>query len=48
MDHFSRALHLEYSSRGIFVQSLIPFQVKKKQKLNVMFTRNICKKLINI
>lgn len=27
MDHFSRALHLEYSSRGIFVQSLIPFQI---------------------
>ncbi|XP_041662014.1 inactive hydroxysteroid dehydrogenase-like protein 1 [Cheilinus undulatus] len=29
MDHFSRALHLEYSSRGIFVQSLIPFQIAK-------------------
>ncbi|XP_034556128.1 inactive hydroxysteroid dehydrogenase-like protein 1 [Notolabrus celidotus] len=27
MDHFSRALHLEYSGRGIFVQSLIPFQI---------------------
>ncbi|XP_074541223.1 inactive hydroxysteroid dehydrogenase-like protein 1 [Halichoeres trimaculatus] len=27
MDHFSRALHLEYSSRGIFIQSLIPFQI---------------------
>uniref|UniRef100_A0A3Q3X4C8 Inactive hydroxysteroid dehydrogenase-like protein 1 n=1 Tax=Mola mola TaxID=94237 RepID=A0A3Q3X4C8_MOLML len=26
LDHFSRALHLEYSGRGIFVQSLIPFQ----------------------
>uniref|UniRef100_A0A3B4WRT3 Hydroxysteroid dehydrogenase like 1 n=1 Tax=Seriola lalandi dorsalis TaxID=1841481 RepID=A0A3B4WRT3_SERLL len=28
LDHFSRALHLEYSGRGIFVQSLIPFQVR--------------------
>lgn len=27
LDHFSRALHLEYSSRGIFIQSLIPFQI---------------------
>lgn len=27
LDHFSRALHLEYSSRGIFVQSLTPFQI---------------------
>lgn len=27
LDHFSRALHMEYSGRGIFVQSLIPFQV---------------------
>ncbi|TKS76186.1 Inactive hydroxysteroid dehydrogenase-like protein 1 [Collichthys lucidus] len=27
LDHFSRALHLEYSGRGIFVQSLIPFQI---------------------
>ncbi|XP_070781990.1 inactive hydroxysteroid dehydrogenase-like protein 1 isoform X2 [Enoplosus armatus] len=27
LDHFSRALHLEYSAKGIFVQSLIPFQV---------------------
>jgi len=27
MDNFSRALHLEYSGRGIFIQSLIPFQV---------------------
>ncbi|TNN68554.1 Inactive hydroxysteroid dehydrogenase-like protein 1 [Liparis tanakae] len=26
MDHFSRALHLEYSGNGIFVQSLTPFQ----------------------
>ncbi|XP_045917224.1 inactive hydroxysteroid dehydrogenase-like protein 1 [Micropterus dolomieu] len=27
LDNFSRALHLEYSSKGIFVQSLIPFQI---------------------
>ncbi|XP_070705600.1 inactive hydroxysteroid dehydrogenase-like protein 1 [Pempheris klunzingeri] len=27
LDHFSRALHLEYSDKGIFVQSLIPFQI---------------------
>ncbi|XP_034384283.1 inactive hydroxysteroid dehydrogenase-like protein 1 [Cyclopterus lumpus] len=27
MDHFSRALHLEYSGNGIFVQSLTPFQI---------------------
>ncbi|XP_051265739.1 inactive hydroxysteroid dehydrogenase-like protein 1 [Dicentrarchus labrax] len=27
LDHFSRALHLEYSGKGIFVQSLIPFQI---------------------
>ncbi|XP_068610033.1 inactive hydroxysteroid dehydrogenase-like protein 1 [Brachionichthys hirsutus] len=27
LDHFSRALHLEYSGRGIFVQSLTPFQI---------------------
>lgn len=27
LDHFSRALDLEYGSRGIFVQSLIPFQI---------------------
>ncbi|KAA8582845.1 hypothetical protein FQN60_015391 [Etheostoma spectabile] len=26
LDHFSRALHLEYGGKGIFVQSLIPFQ----------------------
>ncbi|XP_017286874.1 inactive hydroxysteroid dehydrogenase-like protein 1 isoform X2 [Kryptolebias marmoratus] len=28
LDHFSRALHLEYSNKGIFVQSLIPFQLQ--------------------
>lgn len=27
LDNLSRALHLEYSGKGIFVQSLIPFQV---------------------
>lgn len=27
LDHFSRALHLEYSNKGIFVQSLIPFKI---------------------
>ncbi|XP_028997331.1 inactive hydroxysteroid dehydrogenase-like protein 1 [Betta splendens] len=27
LDHFSRALHLEYYGKGIFVQSLIPFQI---------------------
>ncbi|XP_060907604.1 inactive hydroxysteroid dehydrogenase-like protein 1 [Labrus mixtus] len=31
MDHFSRALHFEYSSRGIFVQSLMPFQIAKSE-----------------
>uniref|UniRef100_A0A672YSG0 Hydroxysteroid dehydrogenase like 1 n=1 Tax=Sphaeramia orbicularis TaxID=375764 RepID=A0A672YSG0_9TELE len=30
LDHFSRALHLEYSRSGIFVQSLIPFQVRNQ------------------
>ncbi|XP_038655632.1 inactive hydroxysteroid dehydrogenase-like protein 1 [Scyliorhinus canicula] len=28
LDHFSRALHFEYASKGIFVQSLLPFYVK--------------------
>lgn len=32
LDHFSRALHLEYSSRGIFVQSLIPFQIASTRR----------------
>ncbi|XP_067338064.1 inactive hydroxysteroid dehydrogenase-like protein 1 isoform X2 [Channa argus] len=27
LDNFSRALHLEYSDKGIFVQSLMPFQI---------------------
>lgn len=30
LDHFSRALHLEYSGKGIFVQSLIPFQIASR------------------
>ncbi|XP_033932399.1 inactive hydroxysteroid dehydrogenase-like protein 1 [Pseudochaenichthys georgianus] len=30
MDHLSRALHLEYSGKGIFVQSLIPFQIREQ------------------
>ncbi|XP_042359388.1 inactive hydroxysteroid dehydrogenase-like protein 1 [Plectropomus leopardus] len=32
MDHFSRALHLEYGGRGIFVQSLIPFQITSSEE----------------
>lgn len=32
LDHFSRALHLEYSNRGIFVQSLIPFQIASTRR----------------
>ncbi|XP_067840760.1 inactive hydroxysteroid dehydrogenase-like protein 1 [Heptranchias perlo] len=27
LDHFSRALHCEYASKGIFVQSLLPFYI---------------------
>ncbi|XP_069028473.1 inactive hydroxysteroid dehydrogenase-like protein 1 [Embiotoca jacksoni] len=27
LDHFSRALHLDYGGKGIFVQSLMPFQI---------------------
>ncbi|XP_043962064.1 inactive hydroxysteroid dehydrogenase-like protein 1 [Gambusia affinis] len=27
LDNFSRALHFEYSNKGIFIQSLIPFQI---------------------
>ncbi|XP_066563730.1 inactive hydroxysteroid dehydrogenase-like protein 1 [Amia ocellicauda] len=27
VDHFSRALHYEYASKGIFVQSLVPFYI---------------------
>lgn len=32
LDHFSRALHLEYSRSGIFVQSLIPFQIASDER----------------
>ncbi|XP_071403335.1 inactive hydroxysteroid dehydrogenase-like protein 1 [Centroberyx affinis] len=32
LDHFSRALHLEYGCKGIFVQSLIPFQVASSER----------------
>lgn len=32
MDQLSRALHLEYSGRGIFVQSLIPFQIASSEQ----------------
>lgn len=32
LDHLARALHVEYSSRGIFVQSLIPFQIASTRR----------------
>ncbi|XP_072492281.1 inactive hydroxysteroid dehydrogenase-like protein 1 [Notamacropus eugenii] len=32
LDHFSRALQYEYASKGIFVQSLIPFSVATNSK----------------
>ncbi|XP_077408264.1 inactive hydroxysteroid dehydrogenase-like protein 1 [Vanacampus margaritifer] len=32
LDHFSRALHLEYGARGIFAQSLLPFQLASSQR----------------
>uniref|UniRef100_A0A5F8GB95 Inactive hydroxysteroid dehydrogenase-like protein 1 n=1 Tax=Monodelphis domestica TaxID=13616 RepID=A0A5F8GB95_MONDO len=32
LDHFSRALQYEYASKGIFVQSLIPFSVATHMK----------------
>ncbi|XP_044516494.1 inactive hydroxysteroid dehydrogenase-like protein 1 isoform X2 [Gracilinanus agilis] len=32
LDHFSRALQYEYASKGIFVQSLIPFSVATNMK----------------
>ncbi|XP_022071203.1 inactive hydroxysteroid dehydrogenase-like protein 1 [Acanthochromis polyacanthus] len=32
LDHFSRALHLEYSGKGIFIQSLIPFQIASNRR----------------
>ncbi|NXG75866.1 HSDL1 protein, partial [Baryphthengus martii] len=30
LDYFSRALHYEYASKGIFIQSLIPFAITTK------------------
>uniref|UniRef100_A0A3B4AW62 Inactive hydroxysteroid dehydrogenase-like protein 1 n=1 Tax=Periophthalmus magnuspinnatus TaxID=409849 RepID=A0A3B4AW62_9GOBI len=32
LDHFSRALYLEYSSKGIFIQSLTPFQIASTRR----------------
>ncbi|XP_061560029.1 inactive hydroxysteroid dehydrogenase-like protein 1 [Phycodurus eques] len=32
LDHFSRALHLEYGARGIFAQSLLPFQMASSER----------------
>lgn len=32
LDRFSRALHLEYSGKGIFIQSLIPFQIASNRQ----------------
>ncbi|XP_061756883.1 inactive hydroxysteroid dehydrogenase-like protein 1 isoform X1 [Nerophis ophidion] len=32
LDHFSRALHLEYGGRGIFAQSLIPFKIASSKR----------------
>ncbi|XP_054617420.1 inactive hydroxysteroid dehydrogenase-like protein 1 [Dunckerocampus dactyliophorus] len=32
LDYFSRALHVEYSGRGIFAQSLIPFQIASSKR----------------
>ncbi|XP_008287244.1 inactive hydroxysteroid dehydrogenase-like protein 1 [Stegastes partitus] len=32
LDHFSRALHLEYGGKGIFIQSLIPFQIASSRQ----------------
>nr|XP_020471049.1 inactive hydroxysteroid dehydrogenase-like protein 1 isoform X2 [Monopterus albus] len=32
LDQFSRALHFEYSSKGIFIQSLIPFQIASSRR----------------
>ncbi|XP_057678870.1 inactive hydroxysteroid dehydrogenase-like protein 1 [Corythoichthys intestinalis] len=33
LDHFSRALHLEYGAKGVFVQSLLPFQIASSNHL---------------
>ncbi|NWS23721.1 HSDL1 protein, partial [Polioptila caerulea] len=40
LDYFSRALHYEYASKGIFVQSLIPFIITTKM---VSFSSTISK-----
>lgn len=32
LDHFSRALHHEYSSKGLIIQSLIPFQIASSEQ----------------
>uniref|UniRef100_A0A1A8HDR9 Hydroxysteroid dehydrogenase like 1 n=1 Tax=Nothobranchius korthausae TaxID=1143690 RepID=A0A1A8HDR9_9TELE len=32
LDNFSKALHLEYSGKGIFIQSLIPFQIASSRR----------------
>lgn len=37
LDHFSRAVHLEYGNRGIFVQSLLPFQVDLLTSLGLTY-----------
>lgn len=38
LDHLSRALHLEYSGKGIFVQSLIPFQITARGRQSTSST----------
>ncbi|XP_041043405.1 inactive hydroxysteroid dehydrogenase-like protein 1 [Carcharodon carcharias] len=39
LDHFSRALHFEYASKGIFVQSLLPFYIKTN---TATYTDGLC------
>ncbi|NXS56806.1 HSDL1 protein, partial [Brachypteracias leptosomus] len=41
LDYFSRALHYEYASKGIFIQSLIPFVISTKM---VVFSSTASKK----
>ncbi|NXJ18786.1 HSDL1 protein, partial [Dicrurus megarhynchus] len=43
LDYFSRALHYEYASKGIFVQSLIPFVINTKM---VAFSSTVSKTAI--
>ncbi|XP_037100624.1 inactive hydroxysteroid dehydrogenase-like protein 1 [Syngnathus acus] len=38
LDHFSRALHLEYGARGIFAQSLLPFRLASSKQRPASFT----------